>query len=210
MIKMMTKSDLRKQIKKKLIDSQASLENFSQKICKIIINSDLYKKSQIILAYMALADEVNLAPLIQQAVNDEKQIFIPRISPNALQMDFFRYRPEKPFFINQYGIKEPEENGKKFEIKNPDDYRADDNILILTPGRAFSLNGARLGRGKGYYDRFFTKTLSTIPQQKQPQETKKITIAGVCFSLQIAENIPTESHDIKMDYLICEKGLKKI
>ena len=199
----MTKSDLRKQIKKKLIDTKPSLENFSQEICKIIINSDLYKKSQIILAYMALADEVNLAPLIQQAVNDGKKIYLPRISPDTPQMDFFRYQPENPFFINQYGIKEPEEKGEKFEIKNPNDYGTDDNILILTPGRAFSLNGARLGRGKGYYDRFFTRTLGLARNQK-------ITIARVCFSLQIVENIPAEPHDIKMDYLICEKRVEKI
>ena len=63
--------------------------------------------------------------------------------------------------------------------------------LILVPGLAFAAEGSRLGRGAGFYDRF----LSTIPAT-----TFKI---GVCFEFQRVSEVPQESHDVKMDAVVC-------
>ena len=66
---------------------------------------------------------------------------------------------------------------------------------VLVPGIAFDKNGARVGFGKGCYDRFL-KNVSAI----------KI---GVCYDFQICEKICDEEHDIKMDFLISENGMYK-
>jgi 5-formyltetrahydrofolate cyclo-ligase len=63
--------------------------------------------------------------------------------------------------------------------------------LIVVPGLAFTAEGSRLGRGVGFYDRF----LSTIPPT-----TVKI---GVCFEFQKVSEVPQESHDVKMDAVVC-------
>lgn len=61
----------------------------------------------------------------------------------------------------------------------------------LVPGVSFSLNGGqRLGRGKGYYDRFF--------------EGRTGTKIGLAWSGQLKENIPVESHDCHMDFIVTE------
>ena len=57
------------------------------------------------------------------------------------------------------------------------------------PGVAFDHDGNRMGRGKGYYDRF----LPLIPS------TYKI---GICFPFQMITSIPAEEHDIRMDEII--------
>jgi 5-formyltetrahydrofolate cyclo-ligase len=62
--------------------------------------------------------------------------------------------------------------------------------LIVVPGLAFTIEGSRLGRGAGFYDRF----LSTIPAT-----TVKI---GVCFEFQRVSQVPQESHDVKMDAIV--------
>ena len=82
--------------------------------------------------------------------------------------------------VSSYHIQEP--IGKIFE-----DYSTID--VIIVPGVAFDNQGNRLGRGKGYYDRFLKK----IPA------TKKI---GICFDFQMIEQIPTEKNDIPMDDII--------
>ena len=79
-----------------------------------------------------------------------------------------------------YGIMEPE--GPAFTAY-------DDIDLIIIPGVAFDVKHNRLGRGKGYYDRF----LPLIP------DTYKI---GVCFPFQMTTSIPAEEHDIRMDEII--------
>ncbi len=61
---------------------------------------------------------------------------------------------------------------------------------ILVPGVGFDLKGARLGRGKGFYDRFL---------KSHPALT-----VGIGWSEQIEDKIPVESHDYHMDYIITE------
>ena len=63
--------------------------------------------------------------------------------------------------------------------------------LIVVPGLAFTAEGNRLGRGAGFYDRF----LSAIPAT-----TVKV---GVCFEFQRVSEVPQESHDVKMDAVVC-------
>ncbi len=61
--------------------------------------------------------------------------------------------------------------------------------FILVPGVAFSPNGYRLGRGKGYYDKFLSKH-------------SNLFTVGVCFREQFYLDIPTEPHDIPMQRVL--------
>ena len=60
-----------------------NFEKWSNIICDFVLNSELYKKSDSILAYMALPDEVNLSKIIEKAVIDNKKVYIPRIIPDT-------------------------------------------------------------------------------------------------------------------------------
>ena len=66
--------------------------------------------------------------------------------------------------------------------------------IAIVPAMAFDKQGHRLGRGKGYYDRF----LSRIPN---------IYKIGVCFPFQMLESIPSESTDVVMDEVITSLNL---
>jgi 5-formyltetrahydrofolate cyclo-ligase len=63
--------------------------------------------------------------------------------------------------------------------------------LIVVPGVAFSAGGNRLGRGRGFYDRF----LATIPVTT--------TTVGVCFEFQLLAEIWCEPHDRDVDIVVC-------
>ena len=84
---------------------------------------------------------------------------------------------KEPFIKNALNILEPE---NPIKIKEVD--------VFLVPGLAFTASGKRLGRGGGYYD----KLLSKYP------DTLKI---GITFNERIMQDLPTESHDISMDYV---------
>ncbi len=68
------------------------------------------------------------------------------------------------------------------------------DIICFTPLIACSRDGSRLGRGRGYYDRFFA-------------EHPHIWRVGVCYSAQILDSIPTEPHDQKLDCVVSEEGI---
>ncbi|MCR5187760.1 MAG: 5-formyltetrahydrofolate cyclo-ligase [Treponema sp.] len=187
----MTKADLRKQVKTLLKNYQEKIPLASEKICQLILNSEPYKKSSIILSYMALGDEVCLDLLMEEANKAGKKIYLPRIIPDSSDMDFYEKTSDSE--LNFYGIEEPSASAPKFQIK-----KYDEDVLILVPGRAFSMQGARLGRGKGYYDSYLSKLKAYNPNN--------LHLMGVCFSLQIFDQIPLEAHDQKLDYIVTEEN----
>ncbi len=72
--------------------------------------------------------------------------------------------------------------------------RASGFDLVLVPGLAFDRKGRRLGRGKGFYDRFL-RELSGIP------------IAGLCASARLIDEVPVERHDVPVHYIITEREI---
>ena len=72
--------------------------------------------------------------------------------------------------------------------------------LILVPLLAYDSNNNRLGYGKGFYDKFLNKFL---------KKKNKITTIGVAFAFQKYNKLPVSNLDIKLDYIITEKGMKK-
>jgi len=66
--------------------------------------------------------------------------------------------------------------------------------IILVPGVAFDREGARLGRGGGYYDRLLTGVPSGVRR------------VALCFACQLVECVPVESHDAEVDAIVTEDG----
>lgn len=67
--------------------------------------------------------------------------------------------------------------------------------VVLIPALAFSKKGERLGRGRGFFDRY----LESFTGLK----------VGIGFEMQVFLEIPVEAHDIKCDFLITEKEVYK-
>lgn len=68
--------------------------------------------------------------------------------------------------------------------------------IIIVPGLGFTKDGTRLGRGRGFYDKYL--------------EDKSVVKIGIGFEMQIIENIPIDPHDVKMDFVITDKKILKI
>jgi 5-formyltetrahydrofolate cyclo-ligase len=87
---------------------------------------------------------------------------------------------------------------KKSQFEDLHEPSGDEEIIpkvILIPGLAFSVNGYRLGFGRGYYDKYIAKI-------SQNSEIIKI---GVCFHNNFFEYLPYDDHDIKLDYIITDQ-----
>lgn len=187
-----TKQELRQKIKIELSQNKQNFEKWSKSICQNIINSEFYQKAQIVYAYMALPDEVDLSVLIDDALCKNKTVFVPKVVPNSNKMIFFDYS-KCQFENGSFGILEPKtENIKEEKIAG------DQTAIFLVPGRVFGEDGERIGRGKGFYDIYLSNFLKT--------QKKSVLVAGVCFPIQIGKQVPTTEHDIKMDQIFtCPK-----
>lgn len=187
-----TKQELRQKIKIELSQNKQNFEKWSKLICQNIINSEFYPKAQIVYAYMALPDEVDLSVLIDDALCKNKTVYVPKVVPNSNKMIFFDYS-KCQFENGSFGILEP----KTEDIKE-EKIAGDQTAIFLVPGRVFGEDGERIGRGKGFYDIYLNDFLKT--------QKKSVLVAGVCFPIQIGKQVPTTEHDIKMDQIFtCPK-----
>src|SRR6266576_1573565 len=64
--------------------------------------------------------------------------------------------------------------------------------LVLVPGIALTRNGARIGRGAGFFDRFLAH-----------RAARAIKI-GIAFSFQIVESLPLDRHDVRLDLVVSD------
>ena len=136
-------------------------------------------EASVVMAYYSLSDEVCTHQLIDELVAEGKTVLLPKVLDDET-MELRRYQSVDDLREGTFHLMEPV--GEPFT-----DY-GEIHVAII-PGMAFDANGHRLGRGKGYYDRF----LQSLP------EIKKI---GVCFDFQKVDIVPSKSHDVIVDIVV--------
>tara|TARA_Y100001958_G_C21116843_1_gene462150 strand:+ start:123 stop:665 length:543 start_codon:yes stop_codon:yes gene_type:complete len=178
------KSQIRKRILKiRKKNSYKNLKINFEDIMKILKKEKI--NNQPIGGYYPYNFEVDSIEILKKLEKKNFQISLPIVKKN-FKMDFFSWTTKDPLLINEYGIPEPISNRILFPT------------ILLVPLVAFDKNLNRIGYGGGFYDRY-------IERMKQ---IKKMITIGLAFSYQKIDNIPTNRHDIKLDYIVTDKKIK--
>lgn len=150
-----------------------------------------FQRSSMVMTYVDFGKEVRTVPLINDWIKS-KQIIVPYIAQGEIQL--FWIKNLKELAPGVLGILEP-----KLELRNLSDRKVKPSEieLVLVPGIGFDKNGGRVGRGKGYYDRFLAKLSPEIP---------KIALA---FEFQLFPEVPMDSHDVRLDAVATESQIYK-
>ena len=172
----MEKKELRAHIKSlKKQHSKEQLMEQSEKILAKLEHHPDFIKSEKIMLYSALPDEVQTQAFLEKW-HLQKTIILPTVvGDDIIPVEFGK---DTSFAVGDFNILEPQN----------EPYMGDFDLIIV-PGVAFDHNGNRLGRGRGYYDRFLSHHLSV----------KRI---GICFDFQMVDEVPSEPFDIRMDEVI--------
>ncbi len=176
----LTKRSIRNTMLLRLKEQKEDVRNRkSTRIREKLFRTSLFKKAKIIMFYIALNGEVETREMIKEAQNLGKIAVVPVCKDRdliACVLDDKAKLQKGP-----YGVWEPV-NKKPFNLGLLD--------LVVVPGLAFDKKGCRLGRGKGYYDRFLTN----IP--------KKTASIGTAFDFQIIPSVPTTPRDVNVQKII--------
>ncbi len=180
------KKELRKQILKQLRIQKEEVRFLkSLKIKNKLFKLPEFQQALTILFYSSFDGEVDTCDMIKNAQENGKKIGLPKVDRNS---NFFvptliEYL-DKELEIGAYGIKEPiSTEGKTLSLKEID--------MVVVPGVAFDKQNNRLGRGKGYYDRFLRMLPSSTPT------------VGLAYDFQIVESLPfQELHDVPVSQVI--------
>tara|TARA_A100001011_G_scaffold276314_1_gene285996 strand:- start:116 stop:667 length:552 start_codon:yes stop_codon:yes gene_type:complete len=145
-----------------------------------------FKKDDLKLAlYYPTSFETNVLKLLENKYMINKNILLPVIEEENI-MSFSLWKKNHVLLVNKFGILEPIKT--TFKIPN----------IILVPILAFDRNKYRLGYGKGYYDRYLNKYLKKF---------SNILTVGVAFSFQKYHKLPIDNNDVKLNYILTEKGM---
>jgi 5-formyltetrahydrofolate cyclo-ligase len=181
---------VKKNLRKSLIQqrqaiAQADWQAKSAAICQHLLQSEVYRKAQVILAYMSTRQEPDLSALWINSV--PKHWGLSRCVGQELVWHSCSPFDAKQLQVGAYGILEP--------IATLPVLKPEEVDLILVPAVACDREGFRLGYGGGFYDRL----LST------PQWANKPTI-GIVFEFAYVEHLPSDAWDCPMQSVCTETG----
>ena len=172
----MEKKQLRAVIKAlKKQRTEEELISQSERIMARLEQHPDFVSAERVMLYNALPDEVRTMAFLEKW-HLRKTIILPTVvGDNIVPVE---YAKDTGFAVGDFNILEPQN----------EPYLGDFDLIVV-PGVAFDRKGNRLGRGKGYYDRFLSRHLGV----------KRI---GICFDFQLVDEVPAEPFDIRMDEVI--------
>jgi 5-formyltetrahydrofolate cyclo-ligase len=176
------KAALRKQIRGALEKiSPAAGTALSAQIRDRLKESAVWKNAGSVLFFAPRPDELDLWPLLEDALVVGKIAALPRYHPANKNYVAGRVQNVRSDIVTgQFGIREPAAPCPDIPLSRLD--------LILVPGVAFDWHGGRLGRGKGFYDRLLAGTRGVK--------------CGIAFDGQMVNDVPVGPSDVRMNFIM--------
>ncbi len=179
------KQKLRSRLKNKINDlSLSEIKNKSIRIAEKLFNLPEWKRNNTILIFFSMEREVQTDRIIKKAREDGKTLAFPKMYGKEIRFHIVRDKDMHSLSLHPYGIREPLSS---FPEYIPSQTK---RAMLITPGLGFTLEGLRLGRGKGYYDRYIDKYRDYLD------------IVAVAFGCQIVDSIPADKFDQSIPKII--------
>lgn len=177
----MEKAEIRRKIKHlRMMLSEAEKLSAAEEVFNHLEKTAAFLLAEKILMYHSLPDELPTHAFLSKW-SGRKQFYLPRV--NGVNLDILPY-DESRLELGAFHIEEP---------TGTDTISPEEIELIVVPAVAYDSRRNRLGRGKGFYDRLLATT--------------KATKIGIGYTFQMVEEIPTEEHDVPMDFVITQLGV---
>lgn len=141
--------------------------------------------SDIVAAYWRIRDELDCQPILVKLMDSNQTVVLPVVVGPEEPLELRVWEQGASLYESGFGTLAPSELAPRAE---PD--------IVIMPLLGFDKSGTRLGYGGGYYDR-------TLAGMK-----KKPKLIGLAFAAQELDRIPREAHDIPLDAIVTEAGVR--
>jgi 5-formyltetrahydrofolate cyclo-ligase len=155
-----------------------------------ILSLDEYRQAQHVGAYFAVNGEIGLMPVIDHALTQGKNVYLPNLDRQALRFSPFFHAQKMR--INKFRLPEPDVG--EAEMLMPEELD-----LVLAPLVVFDSERNRIGMGGGFYDRSFA--FRKCPENKKPM------LIGVAHELQKVERIVPQEWDVRLDMIVTDQAV---
>jgi 5-formyltetrahydrofolate cyclo-ligase len=159
---------------------------WSESVERRVLASETWRDASALVLYAAADNEVSTDRILTDAIASGRAVFYPRVDASTGMIVARRIRDRSELARGAYGILEPSESSEVLDRKSFA------KILVCVPGVAFGLEGQRLGRGGGHYDRFIGQL-----------GREAITVA-LAYSFQLLDRIPETGLDRRLNFIVTE------
>ncbi|MCK9201860.1 MAG: 5-formyltetrahydrofolate cyclo-ligase [Gallionella sp.] len=185
---------LKQSIRKSILSQREQLlpearATHSADIVERLLQLPEYRDAATVLGYMNFGSEFASDLFAARVLADVKRLALPKVNRHTNQLDLYWVEDfENQLAPGLWGIREPVvERCERLETLNEVEF-------ALLPGVAFTCEGARLGYGGGFYDKLLADDRGRRP-----------VLVAAAFALQIVEQLPQESTDIKVEVIVTER-----
>jgi len=187
------------QEKKKVIREQAhenrrkqeNKDELSRAICEKFVSLPEYTAARAVMFYVDVRAEVRTRDYLATALGHGKKIIVPWCNAQG-ELELFWLQSMDDLAVGMYKILEPRPELRGLPERQVPVAELD---LVMVPGVAFTKDGARMGHGKGYYDKLLEHARPDAP------------LVALAFECQLFPEIPTQEHDVFMDKIITESAV---
>lgn len=186
------KNLVRKDIKKRIkLLPNAEKVRQSKIISQKLFALDVYKNCKSVSTYLHMPSEVYTDLILTDIFQNEKKCYMPHyVGENMSMVRLMDQADYDALPLTSWNIKQPVDD----EVRECAIDGGNGLDLIIVPALGFTMEGDRLGRGKGYYDKYFGKYESAF--------NKKPILVGLGYSCQIMENLPVDEYDVRLDHVL--------
>ena len=186
----LVKREMRTAIKARLTAvSKDETLRASKSVLAQLESLEQWKRAEIVLAFLSMKDEIDTIPILKAALEQGKTLAVPRVAGPDLV--FYQIQDlKKDVAPGAFGILEPVSGLCLVSVKTLSEHHS----MALVPGLAFDKENFRLGRGKGFYDRFPASAGDSLFK------------IGIGYSFQLVEKVPREPHDKALDLVITSRS----
>jgi 5-formyltetrahydrofolate cyclo-ligase len=184
----MDKEQLRLRLRKCLLSIPVEQRSEkSRKACRNLISTPQFQSASAVMMYLSLPHEVDTSEVILYAWQFGKIVVVPKVSWQQRHMIPVRIKSlETGFSTEVAGLRNPI-TGVPMPVE--------EIALVVAPALGFDRIGNRLGRGGGYYDRFFANGRLKAPR------------CGFAFSEQVIDSVPVMERDERVDFLVTDEEI---
>lgn len=171
--------------------NQEQKAELSRAICEKFVALPQYAAARTVMFYVDVRTEVRTRDYLATALSHGKRIVVPWCNASG-ELELFWLKSMDDLAIGMYKILEPKPELRLLPDRQVPVAELD---LIMVPGVAFTRDGARMGHGKGYYDKLLEHARPDAP------------LVALAFECQLFPEIPTQEHDVFMDKIITEAAV---
>lgn len=171
-------------------NAQPDKDPLSEQICAAFMALPDYAAARTVLFYVDARSEVRTRHSLPDALTRGKKIVVPWCNDQG-ELELFHLTSMEELSLGMYKILEPKPELRLLPEKI---VKVEELDLVMVPGVAFDRRGARMGHGKGYYDKLLEHARRDTP------------LVALAFECQLFDEIPTAAHDVYMDKVITEKA----